>query len=200
MQQVTVQTILNHEISQALGHTIYVVRHAETIFYIGQSKRDVVSRFWEHMQKPSRLGQLIQQNAPNSYEWLVYFYTLADCRPFVSQKRLFPDQAWEHFDMDMAEQALIAHFRPALNRDFNPHPTPLPTHYRGQTTQAAPPTSPLLNQGDNRLWLNQMQLQGWVRFQDENGRFHWQHRSGKTMNDEAIRPYRHANRIPPSDE
>jgi hypothetical protein len=149
----------------------------------------VVARFWEHLHKPSRLGQLITLNRPQSLAWAVDFYTLADCRPFVSQKSLFAMQAWEHFDMDMAEQGMIAALRPVLNRDFNPHPTPLPPLYNRQPPTGQPtPTE--------RLWLNRMSLAGWVYEVDADGRLIWQHRDGRTLSEQQIAPYRHQNRLP----
>jgi len=193
MQTTTVQAILDKQIETSLGHLIYVVKDGALVFYVGQSKRDVVARFWEHMQKPSRLGQLIALNRPQSLAWTVDFYALADCRPYVSQKSLFAMQAWEHFDMDMAEQSVIAALRPVLNRDFNPNPMPLPPHYNGQylTEQPTNTTNPT-----ERVWLNRMSLAGWVHGQDANGRVTWQHRDGRFLSEQQMAPYRQQNRLP----
>lgn len=202
MHTTTIQTILDKQLNHALGHLIYVVREGEMVFYVGQSKRDVVARFWEHMQKPSRLGELIILNKPDSLAWTVGFYSLADCRPFVAQKSLFAMQSWEHFDMDMAEQGMIAALRPFINRDFNPRPTPLPARYRGQHLAAQPDRlspdslSPDSLSPEFRLWLNRMSLAGWVYERDIDGRLIWQHRDGRTLSDANIAPYRDTNRIP----
>ena len=126
MKSVQIQDVLERQMDHVLGHLIYVVRDGDVVFYVGQSKRDVIMRFWEHMNKPSRLGQLIALNRPQSMKWLVDFYTLADCQPYVKQQSLFSMQEWQHFDMDMAEQGMIAQMRPVLNKDFNVNPTPLP--------------------------------------------------------------------------
>lgn len=193
MHITTIQAILDKGIDAALGHLIYVVRDEPLVFYVGQSKRDVVARFWEHVQKPSRLGEFIALNRPQSLAWAVDFYTLADCRPFVGQKSLFAMQAWEHFDMDMAEQSVIAALRPVLNRDFNAHPTPLPPHYQGQHLTEQPTTAPAPTA---RVWLNRMSLAGWVYEQDADGRVTWQHRDGRTLSEQQIAPYRHQNRLP----
>lgn len=195
MQTITIQSILNKETDSTLGQLIYVVRDNKLIFYIGQSKRDVVERFFEHLQKPSRLGQLIELNKPASLLWQVDFYTLADCRPFVSQKSLFTMQAWEQFDMDMAEKELISHFRPVLNRDFNTKPTPLPSHYRGQQVTAHAATDILAP--EHRVWLNRMSLQGWTYTWDDNGRLHWLHQNGQSMTDQQMSQFRQNNQLPP---
>lgn len=192
MVTTTVHAILHKEMDSTLGHLIYVVRDGSLAFYVGQSRRDVVARFWEHVQKPSRLGELIELNRPHSLDWAVDFYTLADCRPFVAQKSLFAMQAWEQFDMDMAEQGMIAALRPVLNRDFNPQPTPLPARYQGQhlTSQE------VLATAVSRVWLNKMSLTGWVYATETDGRTTWQHPDGRTLTDQQMAPYRQQNRIP----
>ncbi|MCA9919213.1 MAG: hypothetical protein KC445_14735 [Anaerolineales bacterium] len=198
MITVSVGALLAKTVTDSLGHLIYVVRAGDLIFYVGQSRRDVLTRFAEHVQKPSRLGQLIRLNAPASHDWLVDFYALADCTAFVRQKSLFALQAWQHFDMDMAEQAMIAAMRPVLNLDFNEKPTPLPARYRGHAalqlpkpvSNVSPTTSP-----QDRIWLNRMSLQGWV-YEKTGTRTIWRHRSGKTLTEAEMAPYRYAGRVP----
>ena len=202
MKTVTIGDLLKRQFEQALGHLIYVVRDDKLVFYVGQSKRDVVTRFWEHLQTPTRLGRIITLNRPASEQWAVDFYTLADCRPFVTQKSLFALQEWQHFDMDMAEQALIQALRPVINRDFNPHPTPLPAHYEGHVALGTPPPLTFspddLTSGQDRLWLNRMSLQGWIYERDkQNGRLLWRHKNGTVLPDEEVAPYRAANQLPP---
>jgi len=192
MQTVSIHEILEKKATNALGHLIYVVRDEALIFYVGQSRRDVVTRFWEHLQAPSRLGQLIQLNAPTSHQWSVDFYALADCAAYVQQKSLFALQEWQHFDMDMAEQALIQVMRPVLNHDFNARPTPLPGRYRGHAdlnlpkpeTAVSPTTSP-----QDRVWFNRMSLQGWV-YEKTGTRIIWRHYCGKILTDAEMTPYR----------
>ncbi|WP_420643408.1 GIY-YIG nuclease family protein [Candidatus Leptofilum sp.] len=206
MIRFTVKQLLAKEAAETLGHLIYVVRDADLVFYVGQSRRDVLTRFGEHMQKPSRLGQLIQLNEPASDNWSVDFYALADCAAFVRQKSLFALQEWQHFDMDMAEQAMIQAMRPVLNRDFNEKPTPLPAGYLGHaalflpkpttatsamlSTAVSPTTSP-----QDRIWLNRMSLQGWVHETAGNRTF-WRHASGKTLTEAEMAAYRLAGKLP----
>jgi hypothetical protein len=200
MLTVTVGAILQKEAKNALGHLIYVVRDAALVFYVGQSRRDVVTRFWEHLQAPSHLGQLISLNAPASHQWSVDFYALADCAAFVPQKSLFALQEWQHFDMAMAEQALIAALHPVLNHDFNSKPTPLPARYRGHAalglpkpkTAVSPTTSP-----QDRIWFNRMSLQGWV-YETIGSRTVWRHPSGQTLTEAEMAPYRQAGKLPNS--
>ena len=203
MQFTSVGDILNKRIEQAsFDQLIYMVHVDQLVFYIGQSKRDVVTRFWEHINKPSKLGQLISLNQPNSPQWQVQFFSLADCRPYVQQKKLFQDQAWEHFDMDMAEKALITYFCPVANADFNPQPTTLPTHFKGGFLFTAVSPANLFSQGTKTpkeiAWLNQMRLNGWVSISDENGRVFWKHQQGQTLTEKQVRPYQAKNQIPPS--
>ena len=207
MITVTVADLLKKEAPNALGHLIYVVRDAALVFYVGQSRRDVVTRFGEHLQAPSRLGQLIALNEPTSRLWAVDFYALADCEPFVRQKSLFALQEWQHFDMDMAEQALIQVLRPVLNHDFNEKPTPLPARYRGHAALGlAKPQTPLsassrqapLTSAQDRIWLNRVSLQGWVYEQvGLNGRMQWQHPSGKILTEAEMLLYRESGQLPP---
>lgn len=206
MQTVTVAAILEKKATKALGHLIYVVRDEALVFYVGQSRRDVVTRFWEHMQAPSHLGQLIALNAPASHQWSVDFYALADCAAFVQQKSLFALQEWQHFDMDMAEQSLIQVMRPVLNHDFNAKPTPLPGRYRGHAALNLPKPETALSAGSrqapttspqDRIWLNRMSLQGWVYEKvGANGRLQWRHPSGKTLTEAEMAPYRQAGKLP----
>ncbi|MEM7331514.1 MAG: GIY-YIG nuclease family protein [Chloroflexota bacterium] len=202
MQIFSVGDILNKRIEQAeLNHLIYMVRFDQLVFYIGQSKRDVVTRFWEHLNKPSKLGQLIKLNQPLSLNWEVAFFSLADCRPYVQQKLLFQDQEWEHFDMDMAEKELIHHFRPVANADFNSNPTPLPAHLKGRHLFTADSSTSLFGQAtrasNNRAWENKMRLSGWISINDENGRVFWKHQNGNTLSPDQIKPYQERQKIPP---
>ncbi len=196
MKSVQVQDILERKVDHVLGHLMYVVRDEDVVFYIGQSKRDVVVRFWEHINKPSRLGQLITLNRPQSMHWLVDFYTLADCRPYVKQQSLFSMQEWQHFDMDMAEQGMIAQMRPVLNKDFNPNPKPLPAQYMGQNVIGDGPE--VIWSVQDRPWLNRMSLAGWMYVRDAgNGRIIWQHQNGTVLTDEIVASYRQRGRLPP---
>lgn len=198
MIHITVGQLLAKQVTDTLGHLIYVVRENDLVFYVGQSRRDVLTRFGEHLQKPSRLGKLIMLNTPSSQNWQVDFYALADCAAFVQQKSLFAMQAWQHFDMDMAEKGMIKVMRPVLNQDFNEKPTPLPARYRGHAelyldkpvTAVSPTTSP-----QDRIWLNRMSLQGWVY--ETDGRFTiWRHASGKTLTEAEMAPYRQVGKLP----
>ncbi len=207
MQSVTIEAILKKQITNALGHLIYVVRDEKLVFYVGQSRRDVIMRFWEHLQAPSRLGQLIALNTPASHQWSVDFYALADCTAFVRQKALFALQEWQHFDMNMAEQALIQVMRPVLNHDFNAKPASLPRRYRGHAalnlpepdleTPALLRTGAATNSSQDRIWLNRMSLQGWVYEKvGPNGRLQWRHPNGKILTEAEMAPYRQAGKIP----
>ena len=194
MKTVTITDILKQEVDSTLGHLIYLVRHNQLVFYVGQSKRDVMTRFQEHLQKPSRLGQIIILNKPSSLNWSVDFYTLADCRPFVRQKSLLPLQEWEHFDMDMAESAMIRALSPVINQDYNPKPTPLPANYRGHDVLTASHLPSHIGP-TQRVWLNKMSLAGWVV--ENNDQKVWRHKSGLVLTEEKMIPYRNSGTLPP---
>lgn len=203
MALLTVRTLLEGKTDHVdFNHLIYKVFINSLVLYIGQSKRNVVTRFGEHLNKPSKLGMLIKLNQPSSLNWQIKFFTLSDCRPFIHQKRLFVDQAWEHFDMDMAERALIEHFRPVVNADFNPNPTPLPPHLKGHHLFNPTAVSNMLSSnGTNRspnniAWQNKMRLNGWISIQDENGRTLWKHPSGTIMTADQLIPYQESGTIP----
>lgn len=198
MKTFTIADILNQKIDSTLGHLIYLIRDGQLVFYIGQSKRDVITRFQEHMQKPSRLGKLIEINKPLSLAWSVDFYTLADCRPFIQQKTLFPMQNWEHFDMDIAESAMIRMLKPIVNRDFNPNPTPLPSKYRGRAILDDSQTFTFAESRPNdRIWLNKMSLAGWVyEYDRESKQTVWRHTSGVMLTEDKITPYQMNGDIP----
>ncbi|MCP5096454.1 MAG: hypothetical protein GY943_12950 [Chloroflexi bacterium] len=200
MKSIKVSQLIKRGFDTALGHVIYVVRDGRFIFYVGQSKRDVVTRFHEHLQKPSRLGQIIKINQPNSHHWDVEFYTLADCRPFIAQKSLFPMQAWEHFDMDMAEIGMIKQMKPIINLDFNPNPTQLPEIYKGHhiLNQPTPQQSTYATSPQHRIWLNRMSLQGWTYKTDTTGQITWSHSTGAVLSDNQMAPFRDTNQTPPS--
>lgn len=196
MKTFTIAAILNQEVDSTLGHVTYLIRDDQLVFYIGQSKRDVITRFQEHMQKPSKLGRIVTLNQPSSLNWSVDFYTMADCRPFVQQKSLLPMQAWEHFDMDMAESAMINRFNPIVNHDFNVNPTPLPANYRGHEVLTHLQT-PILSDANttHRVWLNKMSLAGWVY--ENAAQKVWRHKSGIVLAEDKVLPYRNSGTVPP---
>lgn len=200
MKQLLVDDIIQKRIRQAqFDQLIYKIHFESTVFYIGQSKRDIVTRLWEHLNQPSRLGKLIRLNEPGSRRWRLTFYTLADCRPFVGQKRLFTDQAWEHFDMDMAEKALIAHFRPVVNADFNATPTLLPAQFKGQhlfSKKTAASTLGMTGDAAFAQWANKMRLNGWVSVDGSDGRTFWKHKNGRILNERQVQPYWIHNKLP----
>ena len=129
--------------------------------------------------------------------WLVEFYTLADCHPYVKQQSLFSMQEWQHFDMDMAEQGMIAQMRPVLNKDFNVDPAPLPTRYVGQAVVGD--VAEIVWSAQDRPWLNKMSLAGWVYVRDGgNGRIIWRHQNGTVLSDVVVAPYRQNGTLPPN--
>ena len=113
---------------------IYVVREGDTVFYVGQCRWDILDRLLSHFGKgnwgwaqgPSRLGELILENLPESRSWQIDFLELTDVA------EMFPKFVGE-WTSNSAEQRLIQMYRPCLNRRGNPDPTPLPEQYRTET-------------------------------------------------------------------
>jgi hypothetical protein len=200
MQQYSLAEFKKINPKTLLGHTIYLVRDGETVFYIGQSRRDTVTRFHEHLHGPSRLGELILANMPAADAWMIELYTLADCRPFVQQKSLFPQQEWEHFDLDAGGKSNDSTTASCAKPDFNPEPRPLPDRYQGAelAATASRPAEQSFQSAPQRVWQNRLQLQGWVRVEDAHGRLHWQHPHGRTFTTAEMETYRRAGRLPPT--
>jgi hypothetical protein len=78
------------------------------------------------------------ENAPASGDWLFDQYTVEECRPYVERWRTtFPESirnihasTGNIYDVDEAEEAIIKLHRPYFNTAMNPHPLPLPMHYK----------------------------------------------------------------------
>jgi len=117
-------------------------RWCETVFYVGQS-HNTYNRLLAHLgldgrSGPNVLGRLILDHAPRSDGWHFEEYTLEECRPFVLAYRVTlpePMQAFyqslgNHYDVDLAEEALMKLHRPCLNTAMNPNPPPLPERYQ----------------------------------------------------------------------
>ncbi len=122
------------------GYYLYLVRDGDTVFYVGQSV-EPYERLSNHIglallyegTGSDSLGSMIGDNYPDSLAWIFELYTLQDCEPFIEHHATSREQAAfqkalrkieaETIDrfglkcaMDDAEDALIEHFRPCLNR------------------------------------------------------------------------------------
>ncbi len=100
---------------------IYVVADGETVLYVGRStdcaKRIVGHCGWHW----SSLGQLIEDNEEDSFDWKVRFYA--------------PEEFGSP-DLPAAERAAIARLRPCVNAYLNEQkPPPLPERYRAKERQ-----------------------------------------------------------------
>jgi hypothetical protein len=129
------------------GYYLYVYSHEDTIFYVGRSV-DPLDRLMQHMGRsksrpclPDAVGDLIQDNFPDSKEWAVTFYSLED----FSKTSDGQEASWLSFYRHMTgnlpgwpheketvsdlEEHLIAHLRPCMNRTNNAKGTLLPEKY-----------------------------------------------------------------------
>jgi hypothetical protein len=89
MLKLTVHAALHDQIGDYSGHVIYLYRDDETVLYVGRSS-DPINRLTEHMgmgrSAMSRLGRLIHKHMPQSLDWSLEIYTLADCVPLVERQ------------------------------------------------------------------------------------------------------------------
>lgn len=124
------------------GHKIYLFRDNDIPLYIGQSVNPFV-RIYSHLAykgpTASNIGNLVLQNHEVSPNWIVEFRRLAECHEIVAEHsdRLLtfrhvlqrPQGYKNPTAMNIAEAALIQHYRPCLNAAHNPAPHPLPGSY-----------------------------------------------------------------------
>lgn len=226
MKTVSIEDFVKKRVTNSPGHLIYVVRDEALVLYVGQTERNVVVRFAEHLNHLSRLGQLIKMNYPACLNWSVDLYTLADCRPYVAQQALWVVQDGLPYDVDMAEIGMIQKMQPVVNFDHNPHPTPLPDAYRGHDVlQKRPPSFfieeneledasqewitpeeplPLVfadaeEETEDEEWLDRLAEQGWVCGRNrDNGRTEWWHRDGAVLSEAEMARYQKMGKLPPS--
>lgn len=100
---------------------LYLLRDEQTVFYVGQSQ-SAFARVWTHFyagfKARSVMGRFIVCNWPVSMRFTIE----------LMQAR-HPRFAAHNHDLNQAEQALIAEYRPCLNTTHNPNPLPLPAGY-----------------------------------------------------------------------
>jgi hypothetical protein len=142
MLEFTIETALEGNID-TIDHCLYLYRDGSTVFYVGRSTSPL-QRLHEHLGRgdfcnlPSPLGKTILDNLPLSLSWTLQLLTVADCEPLVLLHR--PEyHGWYLQQLnrrlareaaEVAEEALIDHYRPYLNIAGNPAARPLPQKYR----------------------------------------------------------------------
>lgn len=113
---------------------LYLFRDGEAIFYVGQSHA-AFSRVWSHLydgwKGRSLVGRFVLMNWPAALHFVVELHH--------SQAERF---AALEYDLNRAEQMLIAQHCPCFNNTHNPNPTPLPTHYNPPTRRVRHPRNP----------------------------------------------------------
>ena len=140
MQTATVGAILKDRRTIPKSYYLYAIVDGKTVFYIGQTTRGISERLHVHVyggygHGPSRFGRLVNANYPASFSWRVVAFTPREVLKSRCPKpnRMF--RVREGPARDWAEKALIAHYRPCLNIADNPHPRPLPGHYKRPATR-----------------------------------------------------------------
>jgi hypothetical protein len=131
MLTITVGDVMNDKVQESSWgpFCIYVFRDSDFVLYVGKTDQNIIDRIAQHLGltywSESQVGKLVEDNAPESYNWCVDLLTLDECVPIV--KSYFPSA--EMVDVALAEQALILEYSPALNSLLNPHPRALPRKY-----------------------------------------------------------------------
>jgi hypothetical protein len=132
MITVTLSNLLYSDLDENESN-LYIVRDGEVIFYVGQSGRGIRFRLFQHHRETS-LGNLIQDNLPDSMGWQIDLLTVQDCLsqikkhfPYISESFILKE---DNAFIDRAEEAMIRELRPCLNGTWNLNPNPLPDKYK----------------------------------------------------------------------
>lgn len=92
-----------------------------------------------HRTSHSTLGPFYLENQTLASTWMVDFYTVEDCLPYIQQhmpeqfekvKRQIQKDDLNSNCMETAKVALFLNFRPCLNNQGNPNPARLPEKYQ----------------------------------------------------------------------
>jgi hypothetical protein len=145
MIQTTIGAILQGDpLSDIEDCCLYVVRDGPTVFYVGQTNCNAMSRLREHWGAGERpkwdlLGKLIKANLPDSLARAVEFREprYKTEIPAIREN----DLAFQFFgkcealefysqhDINRTERELIRELRPCLNTTYNTDPNSLPKCY-----------------------------------------------------------------------
>ncbi len=126
--------VLNGDIDDLPNNRgVYIVRDEDVVFFVGKTEIGLVKRMLKDVgmlaREPDpvrdRLRRLVADNAPESGNWQVDYLTVKNCEPYVRQH--FPNQ--KMLDVDLAELAIIKHFRPLLNSNNAEQAGELPARY-----------------------------------------------------------------------
>lgn len=134
MYTITVEDFIDddYDDTRLLGCRIYIARDKDVIFYVGMSERSVSERVAAHLglgslgatHGPTELGQLIINHAPASRKWVFDFLNLADCEAITGNIYRLGSMT------RVAEEDLIKHYQPYLNRVLNANGKELPKKYQ----------------------------------------------------------------------
>ena len=153
MLTMTIEQATGRDAPDTEDHYLYLIRDGETVFYVGQSI-DPITRLSDHLGTALKfpgtgsdsLGWMIGDNLPDSLGWIFELYTLADALTFIKEhaterrlasyqrmvQRLLAEEGdWGDLKetKDMAEDAMIEHFRPCLNVARVHFESPIPMRY-----------------------------------------------------------------------
>ncbi len=131
MMTITVADVINDTLAESGwgSFSVYAFRDGDYVLYVGKAEQNIIDRLEDHLglsfRPESQIGQLIDDNAPESYRWKIDLFTMGDCQPIVTKH--FPTA--KVIDIMTAERAMIAELHPPLNRQSNMDARPLPRKY-----------------------------------------------------------------------
>lgn len=137
MHTITVADVLNNTLPETgwEEYHLYVFRDGNFVLYVGKSEQNIIDRLEDHLgltyREESQVGKLVDDNAPDSFDWAIDLRTTAECTAIVNAH--FP--TCKMVDVNIAERSLILEFSPPLNGQSNPHPLKLPKKYTRRRDQ-----------------------------------------------------------------
>ncbi len=107
-------------------HHLYAYQNTQTseMLYVGRSYLPL-QRLREHMsQNRSAIELYMNQNRPACYEWMMFLFTAEECGQLVRDylpRKYESYQGCYTWALEVAEQALIAHYWPKFNVSYRYH-------------------------------------------------------------------------------
>lgn len=131
MISLTFESFMNQRYNaKQADYQLYVVRDDRQVYYVGISKRGVWSRWFGNRGRMQQnaggywvstdsISREIVEHWPQSLNYMIDLYTLADCQSFMAGKvddpRFFSDRC----RIDDLEPVMIDLLRPSLNGTYN---------------------------------------------------------------------------------
>ena len=129
MIEITFKDFYEYKYHEAGFHELYIMKNGlEEILYIGISSQNIWNRWFglnghimddvRYMIGVSAVGKKIVNHLPDSWDWKIQLWTLADCVKFCSDE-LNPNGK---YNIKMLEPFMIQKLHPSLNTIYNLEP------------------------------------------------------------------------------